>query len=160
MLRTLMKMKTAFGHHLVNSKERKTKTSRLPTVLSAQASVLRYCFFERYDTQSPEGYDATIALARVTESEALCRRLEKAGWTIHVYDDAVMNIHSAVLEAISSHFAPGILVKHVGCISGRGIRTLSEAGFSTTAHAIPDKNTENRHFHPISDVLPSREVVF
>ena len=160
MLRKLMKMKTAFGHHPANRKDRKTKTSILPTVLTAQASVLRYCFFEGYDTQSPEGYDATIALARVTESEALCRRLEKAGWIIHYYNDAVMNIHSAVLEAISIDFAPGLNVKHVGCISGRGIRTLSEAGFSTTAHAIPDKNTENRHFHPISDVLPSREVVF
>ena len=107
MLRKLMKMKTAFGQHLANRKDRKTKTSILPTVLTAQASVLRYCFFEGYETQSP-----------------------------------------------------GLNVKHVGCISGRGIRTLSEAGFSTTAHAIPDKNTENRHFHPISDVLPSREVVF
>lgn len=160
MLSKLMKMKTAFGHHLANRKDRKTKTSILPTVLTAQASVLRYCFFEGYDTQPPEGYDATIALARVTESEALCRRLEKAGWTLYYYNDAVTNIHSAVLEAISSDFAPGVLVKHVGCISEKGIQTLSKAGFSTTAHAIPDKNTENRHFHPISDVLPSQEVIF
>jgi hypothetical protein len=111
MISKLMKMKTAFGHHLANRKDRKTKTSILSTVLTAQASVLRYCFFEGYDTQPPEGYDATIALARVTESEALCRRLEKAG-------------------------------------------------FSTTAYAIPNKNTENRHFHPISGLLPFQEVVF
>ncbi len=152
-------MKTAFGHLLANRNERKTKTSGLK-ILTAQASVLRYCFFEGYDTQPPEGYEATIALARVTESEALCQRLEKVGWEIHYYDDAVMNIHSAVLDAISSDFAPGIHVNHVGCISGRGIHTLSKAGFATTAHAIPDKNTENRHFHPISELLPFQEVVF
>ena len=160
MLRTLMKMKTAFGRNLANRKDRKTKTSILPTVLTAQASVLRYCFFEGYETKSPEGYEATIALARVTESEALCRRLEKVGWKVYYYNDAVMNIHSAVLEAISIDFAPGLNVNHLGCISGRGIRTLSEAGFSIAAHAIPDENTKNRHFHPISDVLPSREVIF
>ena len=161
MLHRLRRMKTAFGHQLANRNDRKTKTSISPTVLTAQASVLRYCHYHAYDTSPPDGYATAIALARVTESEALCQRLEKAGWAIHYYDDAVMNIHSVVLEAVvSRHFSPGILVKHVGCISGRGIRTLSEAGFSTTAHAIPDKNTENRHFHPISDVLPSREVVF
>jgi hypothetical protein len=159
MLKTIMKMKTAFGQMVADRNERKTETSRLK-VLTAQASVLRYCFFEGYDTMPPEGYEATIALARVTESEALCQRLEKAGWVLHYYDDAVMNIHSAVLEAISIDFAPGLKVRHVGCISGRGIRTLSEAGFSTTAYAIPNKNTENRHFHPISDLLPFQEVVF
>ena len=160
MISKLLKMKTAFGHHMGNLKNEKTKTSRLPTVLTAQASVLRYCHYHAYETSPPKGYAAAIALARVTESEALCQRLEKAGWTLHYYDDAVMNIHSAVLEAVSSHFPRGILVKHVGCISGRGIRTLSEAGFSTVAHAIPDENTKHRHFHPISDVLPSREVIF
>ena len=147
MLSKLMKMKTAFGQMVANRNERKTQTSGLK-ILTAQASVLRYCFFEGYDTNPPEGYEATIALARVTESEALCQRLEKVGWTVYYYNDAVMNIHSAVLEAISSDFAPGIQVNHVGCI------------FATTAHAIPDKNTENRHFHPISDLLSSREVIF
>ena len=159
MLSKLMKMKTAFGQMVANRNERKTQTSGLK-ILTAQASVLRYCFFEGYDTNPPEGYEATIALARVTESEALCQRLEKVGWTVYYYNDAVMNIHSAVLEAISSDFAPGIQVNHVGCISDRGIHTLSMAGFATTAHAIPDKDTENRHFHPISDLLSSREVIF
>lgn len=140
-------------------KDRKNKTSTVPKVLTAQASVLRYCHFQGYDTSPPDGYHAAIALVRLSDSKALCQRLEKNGWTIHQYDDSVMNIHSAVLEASSTHFAPGILVKHVGCISSRGIHTLSQSGFATTAHAIPDKNTENRHFSPISDILPLREAV-
>ena len=140
---------------------KKTKPSgRTQKVLTAQGTVLRYAHYQGYSTDPPNGYIATIAIMRTSESLPLCGALESMGWTLYFYAENSTSIDKVAFDAATEHLQPGVGLDHIGCISAMGLENLLRKGIQTSTFIVPSEgNTtllENRN--SIDEILPKKEV--
>tara|TARA_B110000483_G_C18187260_1_gene539461 strand:- start:1406 stop:1879 length:474 start_codon:yes stop_codon:yes gene_type:complete len=150
------KIKKAYAN-VLTFKGRNRKTSKSIRVLTARASVLRYAHYSGYDTTAPSEYAATIAIALVSESAALCNRLVNLGWEVtYIPDNDEVYIHRAILE--STALKPSNLnIDHVGRLSLREANSLAEAGFTAREFLVTDNSTHNPP-GSLSEIFSTRQA--
>jgi|TARA_B110000211_G_scaffold139793_1_gene159797 hypothetical protein len=152
------KIKKAYAN-VLTFKGRNRKTSKSIRVLTARASVLRYAHYSGYDTTAHSEYAATIAIALVSESAALCNRLVNLGRELKYVADneELINIHRVILE--STALSPSNLnIDHVGRLSLLEANSLAEAGFTAREFLVTDNSTHNPP-GSLSEIFSTRQAV-